>query len=398
MLRITTANSFAQSIATLQKRQQDLNRAQEQMTTGKRVLLASDDPTAAARAERARALMQRTDSTQRALDASRNAMTLTESALGDAGDLLQQARELVVQAGNASYTDAERQDLAKQIAAIRDQLMGVANRGDGTGGYIFAGQGATQPPFIDRPGGVDFIGTGGSVRVASSEPLPLTLDGEATWLTAKSGNGIFSTQSVQSQNAWIDAGRVTDPSSLTGSTYSIQFQDVGGTMTYSVYRDGVATSLANQPYTEGTAIEFDGIAVNVSGTPATGDEFEVTPATPDLSVFNVLDDVVNALKTPMQTNAQVTQTVQSGLRDIDALRNHIQSQRSMTGEVLNRIDSIEGRNTDLSLFAENTRSAAEDLDMVQAISDFEGQQIGYQAALQSYASLQRMSMFDYIKT
>ena len=398
MLRITTANSFAQSITTLQKRQQELNRAQEQMTTGKRVLLASDDPTAAARAERARALMQRTDSTQRALDASRNAMTLTESALGDAGDLLQQARELVVQAGNASYTDAERQDLAQQIAAIRNQLMSVTNRGDGTGGYVFAGQGATQPPFIDRPGGVDFIGTGGAVQVATAEPLPLTLDGQATWMTARSGNGVFTTSAVQSRDAWVDAGRVTNPSLLTGSHYAIEFQDVGGTMSYTVYRDGVATALANQPYTAGTAIEFDGIAVNVSGKPATGDQFAVAPATPDLSVFDVLDNVVNALKTPMQTNGQITQTVQSGLRDIDALRNHIQSQRSMTGEVLNRIDSIEGRNTDLELYAESTRSAAEDLDMVQAISDFEGQQIGYQAALQSYASLQRMSMFDYIKT
>ena len=169
--------------------------------------------------------MQRTDSTQRALDASRNSMQLTESALSDAGDLLQQARELVVSAGNASYTDAERADVANQLTAIRNQLLGVANRADGTGGYVFAGQGASQPPYIDRPGGVDYVGTGGAVRVASDEPLPLTLDGNATWLTASTGNGVFETRVGSSQSAWIDTGRVTDPEALTGASYSIQFND-----------------------------------------------------------------------------------------------------------------------------------------------------------------------------
>ena len=35
--------------------------------------------------------------------------------------------------------------------------------------------------------------------------------------------------------------------------------------------------------------------------------------------------------------------------------------------------------------------------MVQAISEFKNQQTGYQAALQSYASVQRLSLFDYLK-
>jgi flagellar hook-associated protein 3 FlgL len=70
----------------------------------------------------------------------------------------------------------------------------------------------------------------------------------------------------------------------------------------------------------------------------------------------------------------------------------------MTGEVLNRIDGVKSRLDDLKLFGETTRANAEDLDMVQAISDFQNQQTGYQASLQTYSSIQRMSLFDYIKT
>src|SRR3954471_7501326 len=98
--RISTASAYDGAVKNLLQRQSDLADAQGQMTSGKRVIKASDDPTAAARAERARALEERTTASEKAVNASANAMTLTESALGDAGDLLQQARELLVSAGD----------------------------------------------------------------------------------------------------------------------------------------------------------------------------------------------------------------------------------------------------------------------------------------------------------
>ncbi|HEV8690599.1 MAG TPA: flagellar hook-associated protein FlgL [Ideonella sp.] len=397
-LRTSTFNSYAVALANLQRRQNEMTDSQARLTSGLRVMHASDDPTAAARAERARALMNRAESTQRAVDASRNSMTLTESALGDAGELLQQARELVTAAGNASYSDDERADVAKQLEEIRKQLMGVANRGDGAGGFVFSGQGSGKPPFLDRPGGVDYIGTGGAVRVASEEPLPLTLDGGRVWLSSSSGNGVFEARNLNSSNAWIDAGRVTAPDQVTGATYTINFSNTGGTTTYSILKDGVATGVSGAGYVEGQAIEIDGLAVTVSGSPADGDSFELAPSTSDLSVFDALDRVVSELKTPLRTGAQVTQTVQNGLRDLDSLSDHLASARSMTGEVLNRIDGVKSRLDDLKLFGETTRANAEDLDMVQAISDFQNQQTGYQASLQTYSSIQRMSLFDYIKT
>ncbi len=398
MIRITTANAFNSSIENLQQRQRSLDTAQTQLTSGKRVLNASDDPTSAARAERARALIQRADASQRAIDASRNSMKLTEAALGDGVSLVQQARELVVAAGNASYSDAERRDVANQLAEIRKQLMGVANRGDGTGGFVFSGQGSSQPPFLDRPGGVGYVGVGGAVKVATDEPLPLTLDGQQVWLSAPSGNGVFTTApGAGSGGAWIDAGRVTNPSAITGSSYEVQFSVNAGVTTYSVIRDGVTASISGADFKSGQAIELDGMAFSLSGSPKDGDTFSITPSGPDQSVFDAIDKVVNELKTPLRTSAQVTQTIQSGLRDLDTCANQLQSARSMTGEVLNRVDGVETRVGDLKLFGETTRSDAEDLDMIQAISNFQNQQTGYQAAMQSYAAVQRLSLFDYIK-
>jgi flagellar hook-associated protein 3 FlgL len=307
-MRVATLSSFERGLSTLQRRQSEMAEQQEKLTSGKRVARASDDPAAAARAERAMAAQLRVDADQRALDASRNAVLQAESALGDAGELLQQAREHVLAGGNASYSDQERQGLAVAIRGLRDQILSVANRGDGAGSYLFGGQGTSVPPFTDAPGGVRFEGDGGATMTANSQPLPLTVDGGSTWLKAP------------------------DP-------------DLG---------------------------------------------------TDTLSVFDVLDRLATELETPGRSNDDITATVREGVKDLDAVMNHMLSSRSRLGEVLNRADSVEVRLSQQGLMAAAERSAAEDLDMVEAVSDFQTQQTGYDAALKAYSMVQRLSLFDYV--
>jgi flagellar hook-associated protein 3 FlgL len=396
-MRLSTANAYDSSLDTLTRRQAELNQAQTQISSLKRVNRASDDPAAAARAERALAALLRTQASQRAIDASRNATTQTESALGDATDLLQQAREALVASGNATYTDAERKSLAAQLRNIRAQLLSVANRDDGSGGYLFGGQGSSAPPFVDAAGGVRFAGAPGETVAADPDAMPLASDGAATWLQAQSGNGVFETRALASNgSAWIDAGRVTQPAAVTGSTYTVQFAVASGVTTYSVLKDGAATAQSNVPYASGQAIEIDGQAVTVSGQPAAGDRFELRPSSPTLSAFDVLDRVAGELETPGKSGGQVMQTTASGLRDIDASLGALQAARSRAGDALNRIDAATGRLDAQAVAQKGERSAAEDLDMVQAISDFQNQQTSYDAALKAYSMVQRLSLFQYL--
>ncbi len=396
-MRVSTANSFDASVESLIKRQTAMATAQEQLTTGKRVNRASDDPAAAARAERALAAETRTDALQRAVNASQNAMQLAESALGDASDLLQQIREAMVAAGNGSYSDLERRAQADKIAGLRTQLLGVANRQDGAGNYLFGGQTPDRVPFVDAPGGVVHQGTAGQVE-AAGDPLPLTVDGRAAWMSARTGNGVFLTQPAAANNgqAWIDTGRVTDPSQLTGSSYSIVFAEAGGVVTYSILQDGGATAIAGEPYVPGRAIQIDGLTTTVSGTPADGDTFELVPSSADLNIFDAIDRAVAELNTPMRSTSQIAQTNNAALAAIDGAMAQMQSVRAAVGDTLNRIDAATGRLDDLRLSAQTDRSNAEGLDMVRAISDFQNKQTGYDAALKSYSLVQKMSLFNYI--
>ncbi len=397
-MRITTANAYETSVDNLQRRQQELQLSQDRLTSGKRVARASDDPAAAARIERALAAGASATANQRGLEASRNAMQQAEGALGQATEVMQQVRELVVAAGNGSYTDAERANLGARIRGLRDQLFAIANRGDGAGGYLFGGQGAATPPFVDGPGGVLFRGVGGQTEAQGGELLPMTLDGAAAWLQARSGNGVFVTSAAvgNGNGAWVDAGNVADPSALTGAGYRVVFGVAGGVTTYSVLMNGAPTAISNRPYVPGQAIGFDGLALTVQGTPADGDAFDALPSAPDLSLFAALDRIAVELQTGGRSVAQVAQTVATGLRDVDAVFGSLQMQRALAGESLNRMDTLEGHLADSKLAAQTERAIAEDLDMVQAVSDFQARQAGYDAALKTYSLVQRMSLFQYL--
>ena len=396
-MRISTAQAFEAGIANLQRSQTELADAQQRLTSLKRVNKASDDPAAAARAERALAAVVRSETSQRAVDASRNAMSQTEGAMADAGALMQQARDALVAAGNGAYGDAERKHVGESIAQIRQQLLAVANRTDGAGGYLFAGQGATRAPFLDASGGVGFVGTPGQAMTEASTGLPLSVDGAAVFLSARSGNGVFRTSAGAGvMQARIDAGSVTDPAALTGSNYTLQFSVAGGVTTYAVLENGAATAVTAAPYVSGQAIRFDGMSMTVTGTPASGDRFDVAPSTPDLSIFDVLDRAASALATPNRRPAQIAQANSDALRDIDATLASVDSARALAGQVLARIDSETARLSDQKLIGQTERSQAEDLDLAAAVSEFQTRQTSYDAALKSYAMVQRLSLFDHL--
>lgn len=401
-MRLATANLYDASIANLQRRQQSLQQQQAQLTSGKRVTMASDDPTGAARAERALASIGRVEANQRALEASRNSMTLAESALGDASELLQQAREAMVAAGNASYSDAERQGQANKLQGIRDQLLSIANRPDGAGGYLFSGQGSANPPFVDEPGGVRYVGVAGTIQTGSIDDFQLTIDGRAAWEQARSGNGSFVTEAGSNAatglpaSAWIDSGRVTDPTLMTGQNYRIDITGTAPAQTYSVTNIDTGAGVAAGSYRSGQSISFEGISVAVTGTPADGDNFSVAPATSSLKLFDVLDRAISELKTPLRSNAQIAQSNSGRMRDLDAAMGALQNVRSQTGERLNNLDGTESRLAALKQYSKEEQSAAEDIDMVQGISDFQNQQTGYDTALKTYALVQRMTLFQYI--
>jgi flagellar hook-associated protein 3 FlgL len=412
MSRVASAVSQQTSLTALMRRQQELVKTQEHVTSGKRILRASDDPAGAARAERALASQTRSEGLLRSLEASRHAMSQVESTVGDAVDLLQTARETVVQAGNGALGDSDRTLLADRLQQVRGQLLTLANADDGTGQFVFGGPGRDRAPFGDTGSGVDYLGTAGQSEGLLSESLPLAVDGQALWLQSRTGNGVFETRRDvgTGSTAWIDAGQVRDPAALAlqdGQRYELTFDDASRYSVHLVADDGSRTpfpdaSSHTHPFASGAPIDaLPGMRVRISGTAQPGDRFTVAPSSPELSVFDALDRVIGALTTTPAQPADaghLAELVNHGLRDLDQVLGNFHAVRARAGETLNRLDGVDARTQDRILADQDVRSRAEDLDMAQGISEFTTRQSAYQAALQSYSMARKVSLFDYISS
>ena len=406
-MRVTTAHAYDGTIAQINKRQAELADQQEHIASGKRIVRASDDPVGAALAETVHNRLARVQTDRRAIDASRTSMQQAEAALGEGSDLIQRVRDLIVASGNATYGDAQRRDLAHQLDGLRDELFSVANRQDSAGRSLFGGQGGLGTPFVQAYGS-----GGGQVRyggqpgqqAATDVRLPQAIDGDQTFMRVPRGNGSFVLQQGATNTGALrsDIGEVTGLSALTGHDYRLDFAEVGGVMQYSVTDLTTATPVAGQTgvaYRDGMAVTFDGMSFQLNGPPRAGDTLDITPADTPTDLFKVMQDAIDALRTPTGDSgdaARRTQALGRALTELDAGHDRVLLARAQAGEWLNRADTIGNllgeRETDHT--AEQT--ALEDIDLVKGISEFQSRQVGLEAAMKSYAAVQKLSLFQYV--
>lgn len=409
--RVGTATTYDSAIRNISQRQTALSSLQEQRTAGKRVVRASDDPTSAAIAERAQTRISRVATDQRALESQRSAITQADSTLGDVTEALQRFRELAISAGNGTYSATEYQTIALEMQGLREQVLGLANTKDSNGQPLFGSLGSQPAPFVGPsalPTDYTFQGLPGQMS-STAVSIPFALDGDSAFMLQTSRDGVYDAQiSAVLPSHSLSTGSVSTTPSTTpnGDTYTISITGIDTTTSpgntiviYEVAGSPSATlsSHSAPSYPNGTTANIavdgmTGLSMTLSGSPAVGDSITVTPSP---SIFSVMDNAIRDIGSAT-SNAQAIQAVGQAIHNIDIGMSRISAARGQAGALINQADRISVNQENRSIQLESDRSSAEDLDMIQGISDFQNQQTGYQAALQTYAQLQKLSLFNYI--
>lgn len=220
--RTASANQYENALRNLSQRQTALSNLQENLTSGKRVVRASDDPVAAAQAERAITRISRVQSEQRALENARNTVTQAESTLGQAVDIVQELRQLIVSAGGGTLKP-EPQDHHEPGAGLREQLSDMVNRKDTNGLPLLGALGSALAPFLGPQSGspdYSFAGLPGQAS-GSATSLPMSLDGESAFMFQPKRDGVY-TASVSNiptgRLLTTDGVKAGDTSLITGTT------------------------------------------------------------------------------------------------------------------------------------------------------------------------------------
>ena len=115
-----------------------MSKYQSQQATGKKIQVPSDDPVVAARALKLRTDVAEINQYKKNVKDAQSWMDMTESTLGNIGDVLQRARELTVDAANGTKTPEDTQKIKAEMEQLRTQLIQLGNT-TYAGRYIFSG-------------------------------------------------------------------------------------------------------------------------------------------------------------------------------------------------------------------------------------------------------------------
>lgn len=125
---------------------QSLNTLQDQLSSGKRLRRASDDPASLNRALALKAASSQNAQYLRNITTARGWLETTDSALEHLSSVLTRARDIALRAASDTLGVDERQKLAGQIEALMHEAQQVGNT-KYEGKYIFAGRQVGTVPF-----------------------------------------------------------------------------------------------------------------------------------------------------------------------------------------------------------------------------------------------------------
>lgn len=154
-MRVATSQFYDSTIAAMGRQHAELVRLQQQITSGKRLHAAAEDPIAMGRLLRGRDADVQNDQYAANRASATDRLRFTELALSNLTNVIQRGKEVAIAAHKASLSDEERQAYLSEVQSQYEELLTIANRVDGQGVALFGGERATAPyalqPVVPAP-------------------------------------------------------------------------------------------------------------------------------------------------------------------------------------------------------------------------------------------------------
>ena len=403
-MRLSSTTIFESGVNSMLSRQQELNKTQQHVATGRRVLAPSDDPVASAQAldlTEAKGINK-----QHALNAGavRARLGLEETSLQAITQLLHDVKTRVVQAGDGALSAPDLRSIAAEIDARYHELLGLANATDGSGEYLFAGFRTQALPFVETaPGVVAYFGDEGrrEVAVSASRSISLNDPGSDVLMRVRNGNGTFATGITPGNtgSGIVSPGSVTNATLMTGHNYTVTFSVAGGVTQYSVVDTTTATTVvSNAPFVPGGPIAFDGLQIEIEGVPANGDVFVVQPSA-NVSVFQTIEYLratLQAAGTGPVENAKLTNALNTVHLNLQSALDRVLAVTASVGTRLKEVDAVIAQSEDLDLDYDTRLSQLRDIDYARSLSELNFQQLHLEAAQKSFLRVSALSLFGLL--
>lgn len=353
MTRITNSMLVNNYMNNMQRNLSNMGTIQNQLSTGKTIQRASENPYIAVRTMQLNTEINANKQYNSNIKDTSNWLDTTDTALGQANNIIHRIKELTVKAGNGSYSKDE-------LAAIKDEVVekikefGQVLNTSFDGRFIFGGTKSTSKPVaVDENGTISLIDKNGN----AIDLTKINVDGDKNKIVYDQLNASLKTE--------ISSG-VTVEYNKT-ATEILNYTDSLGNSA------SVINTLSDLVKCLSVASEENKTA---AGT--------FTPVTlSDGTTITKSEDAISKL------SGKLTE-------DITAISSNISKIRSNVGAMQNRMESAQTTNEDQNYNMTSILSETDDIDFAEKTMEYSILQTVYIATLQTSSKVLQNTLLDYV--
>ncbi len=394
-MRISTSQMFNRSTNSILRHQADTQKSLAQISSGKRVNTAADDPVASKTIDNFKQQNNMIEQYLKNIDYAEGRLANAESLLGEAESLGRNIKDNMLKMNNSARSEDDLAAIAKDLRSDLDALMAIANTRDESGNYVFSGFNNERRPFSfdnGTPRQIQYAGDDNVKQsaVADGVLLQTNIPGSSAFMNAENPLGDYGVnyKTGQTGEFQVTAAKIDAAAASPAENYTIEFaEDGAGGLSVSV-NGGAAIPFTNPLDTGDVILEFD-------GTPAAGDSVGINRQS-GVSIFDSVERAIAlAESADVQTpngQAEMAQLLNNVNQGIDQISN----QRSAAGVNLKSLETYNTQHENAKLVNTSAQAKLEDLDMAEAITELQKSQVALQATSSLFSRVNSTSLFDYL--
>ena len=176
-MRVSTNQFYRVNAEQMQSTQSKVAEIQAKLGSGKQMLHPSEDPGKANLISGLVSAKERQGVYSKNVDAGETRLSAESAVLESMTSIMQRITQLAVQSSNDTLGASDRDVIATEIKALRDELLNLSNTQDLGGSYIFSGNKTASPAFVeDANGVVSYNGDYGRMEINVSDVRSIAIN------------------------------------------------------------------------------------------------------------------------------------------------------------------------------------------------------------------------------
>ncbi len=428
-MKVSTKLFNQQQLKQFTSLNEEIQKTQNKISTGKNILLSSDNPVGAVQLSGLKVVNDRINQYEKNIQSSDERLTLLDKNLQNLNTIMIRAQELIVQAASDVLGPSDRESIALEVDEMKKEMLSIANAQDTNGSFLFSGYKTNTIPFLKNNNGlVKYQGDRGvaTLSISESNIMETSLDGGSLFENVIDNNNtsfsIFGLLEDISSSIRTAAGGVNAVKSIAQAEVNI-FNQNPGTWSFDITgsegSQNISVEIVGENPTE--VVNAINLYVNNTGVTASvksdGKTILLTDSKngpleiSNLSVYGVdraektpksyievkTKDAVGNFLSKNQVLYDDNQRPAKQLDKIVRAQSHIANNRGMIGA---RVNSLE-RQGELLLERKNAVekdiSDLSDADLSALVTDLQSMMTSMQASQQAFVKISQLNLFDFIR-